>query len=314
MKQRGPNPAASVRQRLLNLSKEQGINLDELMTRFAIARLLTRLAAAGYQDEFVLKGATLFTIWQEVPHRATRDIDLLGHGAPTIERLVAIFRAIAGAEPAEPDGLIFDSQSVTGGRIREDEDYEGVRVNLQATLAGARIRLQVDIGFGDVVLPAPEPVEVPSLLGFPPVRLRAYPKEAVVAEKFQAMVILGEANTRLKDFFDIWTLAKGHSFDGQRLALAIAGTFERRKTALPTETPLALTKTFTESPLKLTQWRGFLNRVGATSSHPPALADVASLIETFVMPPVRAAATGEPLDRQWYPGGPWKPANQETQE
>ncbi|MFN3430041.1 MAG: nucleotidyl transferase AbiEii/AbiGii toxin family protein [Candidatus Sericytochromatia bacterium] len=306
MKQRGPNPAASVRQRLLNMSKEQGINLDELMTRFAISRLLYRLAASGFQGDFVLKGATLFTIWQDAPHRPTRDVDLLGQGAPSIERLIEIFRTVVTTEPAEADGLAFDPDSVAGSRIREDAEHEGVRVTLTATLASARIRLQIDIGFGDVVLPGPEPVEVPTFFGFPPAQLLAYPREAVIAEKFQAMVILGEANTRMKDFYDLWTLAKGHQFDGPRLIEAIAGTFNRRRTSLPTTVPLALTPSFAENPLKLTQWRGFLNRAGITPAQ-PALADLAPLLAAFLMPPVLAAGSGEPFHQTWHPGGPWQP-------
>lgn len=304
MKERGPNQAASVRQRLLNLSKERGANLDEVMTRFAITRLLHRLAAAGCEDQFILKGATLFTVWQGEPHRATRDVDLLGHGAPTVERLVATFRAIAEATPAEPDGLVFDPTSVAGARIREDQAYEGVRITLHARLTNARIRLQIDVGFGDVVLPAPEVVEVPGLLGFQPVRLRAYPKDAVIAEKLHAMVTLGEANSRLKDFYDVWTLARDHHFDGARLAEAIVGTFGRRLTPLPAGTPVALTATFTENPAKVAQWRAFLTRAGV-AANAPALHDTAVLLSAFLLPPIAAAAASRPYEGHWSPGGPW---------
>lgn len=305
MNKPGPNPAASVRQRLLNLSRAEGVNLDELMTRFAISRLLYRLMVAGFQEEFILKGATLFTVWQDAPHRPTRDIDLLGRGTPTIARLEEVFRAVAAADPPEPDGLAFDPARVQGHRIREDEEYEGIRITLQATLTNARIRLQVDIGFGDVVLPAPESVEVPTLLGFEPARLRAYPKETVIAEKFQAMVALGEANTRLKDFYDIWTLASGHQFDGRRLIEAIAGTFARRRTDLPAEPPLALTTGYSENPVKLTQWRGFLNRSGIENGQ-PTLVEVCALLEAFLMPPVSSAVAGEPFELAWSAGGPWQ--------
>jgi hypothetical protein len=276
------------------------------MTRFAISRLLYRLAAAGFQDDFVLKGATLFTIWQDAPHRPTRDVDLLGRGAPTIARLVEIFRVVAATEPNEPDGLIFDPDSVAGGRIREGEAYEGVRVTLQANLSNARIRLQVDIGFGDIVVPAPESVEVPALLGFSPARLQAYPREAVIAEKFHAMVILGEANTRMKDFYDVWTLAQRHPFDGRRLTTAIAGTFDRRRTALPIAIPTALTATFMENSSKTGQWRGFLKRAGLPQAQ-PALADLAGVLTDFLMPPTLAMSAGKPFNLVWRPGGPWEP-------
>jgi predicted nucleotidyltransferase component of viral defense system len=262
-------------------------------------------AISGHGDQFILKGATLFTVWQGEPHRATRDVDLLGHGAPTIERLVEIFRAIAAADTEEADGLVIDPATVVGARIREDQEYEGVRITLVATLTNARIRLQVDVGFGDVVLPAPEEVEIPAILGFQPARLRAYPKEAVVAEKLQAMVALGEGNSRLKDFYDLWTLARGHHFDGPRLAEAIVGTFARRRTPLPDSMPVALTPMFTENPVKLTQWRGFLARAGV-AEEPPALADVAGVLAGFLLPPVAAATASEPFVGRWSPGGPWE--------
>lgn len=305
MKARGPNSAASVRQRLLNLARERGVNLDELMARFAIARLLHRLAIAGHGDEFVLKGATLFTVWQGEPHRATRDVDLLGHGTPSIERLEALFRLVAVAEPAEADGLVFDPASVVGGRIREDQEYEGVRITLMATLTNARIRLQVDVGFGDVVLPAPELVESPALLGFPPTQLRAYPKEAVIAEKLHAIALLGEANTRLKDYFDLWTLARGHAFEGPRVSEAIAATFARRRTPLPAAMPVGLTPVFTENPVKLTQWRGFQTRANVIGPR-PELRDVADLLADFLVAPMTAASSGLPFKQTWAPGGPWE--------
>lgn len=306
MKEQGPNPAASVRQRLLNLSRSQGTPLEELMTRFTISRLLYRLTLAGFQEEFVLKGATLFTIWQEAPHRATRDVDLLGRGAPSIERLVEIFRKVATTEPDEPDGLVFDPDSVNGARIREDAEYEGVRIMLRANLTNARLRVQIDVGFGDIVSPGPEAVEVPVLLGFRPARLQAYPKETVIAEKCQAMILLGEANTRMKDFYDVWALASRHAFEGQCLSTALAATFARRRTPLPSEVPRAFTSEFTENPLKQRQWVAFLERAGIPGPW-PSLSEVAGLLAHFLMPPLRAANTGEAFEQNWQAGGNWQP-------
>jgi predicted nucleotidyltransferase component of viral defense system len=305
VKSQGPNTAASVRQRLLNLSKERGFILDEVMQRFAIARLLHRLEAAGLGEEFVLKGATLFTIWQGEPHRTTRDVDLLGRGSPSIERLVEVFRKVAETATVEPDGLIFDPASVIGARIGEEREHEGVRIKLLALLANARINLQIDVGFGDVVLPAPELVELPALLDFQPTRLRAYPKEAVVAEKLHAMVLLGETNTRLKDFYDLWTLAQGHRFEGARLTEAILGTFTRRRTALPNGTPVALTPLWTQNPVRLVQWRGFLNKATVRIA-PPDLPEMAQVLVGFLRPPLNAAATFSEFSQTWLPGGPWR--------
>jgi hypothetical protein len=196
----------SAQARLRNLAQQRGDDVQVLLTQFVLERLLHRLVASTHASDFVLKGAMLFAAWTKVPHRATRDLDLLGSGAPDPERLAQVFRVVC-ATAVEPDGVSFDTASVRSARIREDQVYEGIRVTLNATLATARIGVQVDIGFGDTVHPGPVELAYPSLLGLPTPRLLTYPRETVVAEKFQAMVSLGELNSRMKDFFDLFTLA-----------------------------------------------------------------------------------------------------------
>ena len=225
--------AASVRQRLLNLSRDRKEEFQAVLTRYGLERLTYRLARSPHGDEFVLKGAMLFTLWTGEPHRATWDLDLLGRGTIEVARLAKVFREVCEVA-VDDDGLSFDGKGVRGERIREDLEYEGVRIHLGARLGVARIAIQVDIGFGDAVTPRPQKVTYPALLDFPAAELKAYPREPVVAEKFQAMVELGMANTRLKDFFDLWAIANTFEFDGETLAEAFARTFDRRDTALPT--------------------------------------------------------------------------------
>ena len=202
------------------------------------------------------------------------------------------------------DGLEFDPSSVRGEEIRSPDEYDGVRIRLAGRLAGARVPLQVDIGFGDAVVPPPETIGYPSLLDLPPPRLRAYPREVVVAEKLQALVQLGMANTRMKDFYDLWMLARQFDFEGERLAQAIAATFERRRTPIPTEAPLALTSEFHGDAAKETQWRAFLRRGSVTEA--AELAPVIELVAAFVMPPAAAARAGDAFTSRWQKGGPWK--------
>ena len=206
------NLAASVRQRLLNRARERSEDFNHLLTRYANERLLFRLAESAHRDEFVLKGATLFELWHDAVYRATRDVDLLGFGEPAVERVQAVFRELCAVD-VEPDGLRFLEGSVRAERIRDAQEYGGVRVRLTADLDGARIALQVDIGFGDIVTPGVVEAEFPTLLDFPAPRLRTYPRETVVAEKFEAVVRLGIANTRMKDFYDLWAMATTFAFD-----------------------------------------------------------------------------------------------------
>jgi predicted nucleotidyltransferase component of viral defense system len=280
------NIAASVRARLLNHARAQGQAFDLVLTRYMLERLLYRLSRSAVADRFVLKGAMLVMTWFEAPHRGTRDLDLLGFGDPSPEALVRVFGEVMAAP--EADGLVFDVGGLRAEPIREDVEYGGVRLRTQATLDGARIAVVIDIGFGDATAPGAELIDYPVLLNLPAPRLRAYARETVVAEKFQAMVALGRANTRMKDFYDIWVLARTYEFDGERLAQAIAATFARRATAIPTEPPDALTSAFAADAAKLTQWRAFTADLELA---PAELDTVIADLRAFLMPhAVRARA------------------------
>ena len=296
------NVAASVRQRLLNLARERREDFGLILTRYALERLLYRLSRSNHREQFVLKGAMLFAIWGGEPHRPTRDLDLLGHGTRDIRRLEEVFREVAGVE-VEDDSLEFLAGGVRRERIREDEEYEGVRLHLEARLTAARIKIQVDIGFGDVITPAAEETEYPVLLDFPTPRLRAYPRETVVAEKFETLVKLGIANSRMKDFYDLWVISRDFPFDGATLSRAIEATFRRRGTALPAETPPALRAEFSEDSGKRTQWMAFSRRLGLQIGE--TLAEVTKALEEFLMPPAIAAAQGAPFEKRWTPAGKW---------
>lgn len=299
------NMAASVNHRLLNLARERGEDFSLLLTRYALERLLYRLAQSGYANQFILKGALLFSLWGDHPHRTTRDLDLLGSGSPEPARIEMIFRELCLA-PVEEDGLAFLADSVRSTLMREDQEYNGLRINAVALLGRARIPLQIDIGFGDAVTPAPAEADFPSLLHFTSPRIRIYPRETVVAEKFQAMVMLGIANSRMKDFYDVWTLLQQFPFNGSILSRAIQATFARRSTALPEQTPLALTGEFAADTGKQRQWDAFI-RKGKLTPMTPALEEVLDALHHFLMPPTLALSQGDDFDQLWLPRGPWQP-------
>jgi predicted nucleotidyltransferase component of viral defense system len=304
-KRKPTNLPASIRQRLLNLSRDRSEDFNLTLTKYGTERLLYRLSQSEYSDQFILKGALLLSLWTNRLQRPTRDIDLLGYGDSSQEALTQLFRNLCNTD-VQADGLTFHPDSVRVTEIREAQEYGGQRVRMIATLGKAQINLQVDIGFGDVITPAAEEVEYPSLLGLPSPRLRAYPKETVIAEKLQAMVELGIANSRMKDFYDVWMMSRELQFDGRTLARAIQATFQRRRSALPHTTPTAFTEEFAGSPDKRTQWNAFLSRnrleVGDMN-----LAQIIQEIRQFLMSPVIAVANGQELEGTWPAGGPWVP-------
>jgi Nucleotidyl transferase AbiEii toxin, Type IV TA system len=245
--------AASVRQRLLNIARDRQEDFQLVLSRFALERLLFRLSRSQHRDAFTLKGAMLFQFWGGEPHRPTRDLDLLGRGEPSTEQFEQVFQEVC-RQPAGDDGLVFRDETVRAEQIKEDDEYQGLRIRLEARLGSARIPIQIDVGFGDAVTPGPQEITFPTLLDFPAPVIQAYPRETVVAEKFQAMVMLGIANSRMKDFYDLWMLAGQFEFQGPILCDAIHATFDRRKTTLPVGPPLALTSEFAEDSGKQTQW------------------------------------------------------------
>ena len=291
------NLSASILSRLLNLAKQRGDDYSLLLNRFALERLLARVSTSLHADRFLLKGALLFALWYDTPHRPTRDADLLGFGPDDEANLIATFREVAAMELG--DGILFDPESVKADAIREDNTYGGTRIALVARIGSARCALQIDVGFGDAVTPGPQTVAYPTLLGdFESPTLRVYPVYSVISEKYQAMVMLGQANSRMKDFFDLAVIARRTELDGATLATAIAATFARRQTALPTERPMALTKQFSEDTAKLRQWQAFLykNRIGAAS-----LSDTVALLDDLLWPPTQVAAASSQATATWRP-------------
>lgn len=275
---------ASVRARLLTLAREKGQAFDLVLTRYATERLLYRLSTTPHRDRFVLKGAMLMTTWFDDPHRPTRDLDFLGYGDSAPEPMLAVFREICAID--ENDGIIFNVDALRVELIREELEYGGLRLRTTALLAGARITVVIDIGFGDAIEPGVEEINLPVLLDLPVPRLRAYARETVVAEKFQAMVMLGLANTRMKDFYDIWMLSRNYDFDGERLSRAIAATFERRGTAIPGDLPDALTTVFSTDATKQRQWVAFARDLAAEV---PSLEVIVVDLAGFLMPHARQA-------------------------
>ena len=291
------NLSASILARLLTLAKQRGDDYSLLLNRFAMERLLARVSTSPYAECFLLKGALLFALWYDAPHRPTRDADLLGFGPDDEANLIATFRNIAAMDLG--DGIVFDPESVQAQAIREDNTYGGTRITLVARIGSARCALQIDVGFGDAVTPGPQTVAYPTLLNdFKAPTLRVYPVYTVIAEKYQAMVMLGQANSRLKDFFDLAVIARRTELDGATLAMAIAATFARRQTALPTQRPLALTKQFSGDAAKLRQWQAFLNknRIDAAS-----LGDTVALLDDLLWPPTQVAATNSQATAIWRP-------------
>lgn len=279
------NVGASIRARLQNLAAQKGQVFDILLTRYALERFLYRLSRSQFAEQFVLKGAMLMTTWFDEPHRPTRDLDLLGFGDPGADPMLAVFRSIL-ATPVDDDGIVFDIEGLRVEQIREELAYGGLRLRTTATLAGARINVVIDIGFGDAVEPGLDEIDLPVLLDLPAPHLHVYPRETVIAEKFQAMVLLGRANSRMKDFYDIWMLAKTYEFDDDRLPRAISATFERRKTAIPVEVPDALTSDFAGDPSKQQQWNAFVRNLNTV---PASLMSVVEELREFLMPQALAA-------------------------
>ncbi|MDR3487401.1 MAG: nucleotidyl transferase AbiEii/AbiGii toxin family protein [Bradyrhizobium sp.] len=273
------NIVASVMDRLRTVAKQRGQPFDLLLTRYVLERLLYRLGTTTYRDRFILKGAVLMTTWFENPFRPTRDLDLLGFGDSAPEALIAIFKEICAIELA--DGVTFDSEALAVSRIRDVTEYGGLRLETNAHLGRTKVKVSIDVAFGDATEPGLEERELPVLLDQPAPRLRTYAKETVIAEKFQAMVALGRANSRMKDYYDIWMLAKTHEFTGDGLARAIAATFARRQTEIPETVPDGLSAGFAADRAKQQQWASFAANIGAA---PPDLATVIADLAAFLLP------------------------------
>ena len=302
------NIAASVRDRLLMTAKNQGVPFNEMLRRYAMERLLYRISLSPHCQRFVLKGAMLFLAWTGHEFRPTKDVDFLGFGSDAPKDVVALFRDICGMPVPEPDGILFDPNSVKAEQIREDQAYGGIRVSFLGELANARVPVQADIGFGDVVTPATETVCFPCVLPDSAIpELRAYSRYSVVAEKLEAMIKLGVVNSRMKDFYDLLVLSRRFGFDGATMVQAITATFERRNTPLPSEQSLVLGQSFAADQAMQNLWESFINRTRLTELASVSFPNVMSELKVFLVPVVLAIQHKMVFDTKWQPGGPWLP-------
>jgi predicted nucleotidyltransferase component of viral defense system len=279
--------ARSVHVRLVRHAQATGVDPNLVLTRYAVERFLYRLSRSPHADRFVLKGALLMLVWLGETLRPTSDADLLGFGDLSEEALGRILKDIA-AQAVEPDAVEFLADSVRVAPIRVEDDYGGWRATIQARVGAARLTVQVDVGIGDAVTPAPEWLDYPGLLDLPRARLRAYPRESVIAEKLHAIVVFGTRNSRMKDYFDVRALAREGAVDPSRLGEAIAATFARRDTAVPDEMPAGLRDEFAQDPLAQAQWKAFLSRSRLDA---PALEEVVAEVRNFVLEPLRLTRT-----------------------
>ena len=298
------NAGHSIFERLLNYAKEHRQDFNLLLFRYGIERLLYRLSISPHADKFILKGASLFLVWFGQNYRVTKDADLLCSGPADVEHIAVVFRELCQVVSDDVDGIVFMADSVRAVQIREEQEYGGIRVTLVGMLHQARIPLQIDIGFGDAITPAAEKITFPTLLNAPAPELLAYPRYTMVAEKLEAIVRLGIANSRMKDFYDVWLLSKLFTFDGGTLCKAVGNTFKRRSTSIPGGLPTAFTDDFRKDAQKQTQWRAFIRK-----AKPDTMTDNLDVlmndIETFMMPVVDAVRQGKLLKLIWKRGGRW---------
>lgn len=302
MTQSPGNVAASVHARLLNQARPGGRSFNDLLQLYAMERFLYRLSVSEHADRFVLKGAMLLRMWDQTSYRTTRDIDLLGRVSNEPDVIKSIVRDVCDQE-VDTDGLLFDPASVQSEAIAEDADYSGVRVVFRGTLGNARLSMQLDIGFGDRITPAPVTVEFPVLLAMPAARLQTYPPETVVAEKFQVMLQRAEANSRMKDFHDIWWIASRFDFTGRTLAEAIRVTCSHRDTPVPAD-PTAFNTGFAQNPSKIAQWKAFRKRLNPTDC-PETFEELMEQVARFLRPVTSSVHQSVDFDQRWSAGGPW---------
>jgi hypothetical protein len=298
------NIEASIRARLQNKAKETNRPFAEVLQYYGMERFLYRFSRSKYTDKFVLKGALLFTVWQVPERRATLDIDFLARYDNKVASIEAVMRDICNIT-VEPDGLIFDAKKVKGRKIKEDADYEGVRVKFMGFLERSHIPMQIDVGFGDTIYPKVEVIDYPVILDLPKPHLKGYPAESVISEKFEAMIKLGLLNSRMKDFYDIWLILRQFDFDGIKLAEALKKTFRRRKTLLPEDRPLFAEEIYDEKSDRQILWKAFLKKSNIKHT-PEKLSVVAKEIEKFIIKPLGAIKKARDFHEAWEAPGPWK--------
>lgn len=299
-----PNLAASVAARLLKRAKQTGDEYQTLLKSYCLERFLYRLGASDRRDRFVLKGAMLLRLWSDRPYRATQDLDLLRRGDGGVEAIRDDLRAIVATQ-VPPDAVVFDGNHIGIEAIRAEDEYVGTRATLPASSGKARLMLQVDMGLGDAVWPEPQACAYPALLDLPAPELLAYPREAVVAEKLEAMVVLGDRNSRIKDFFDLHYLANHFEFDRPTLTEAVQRTFARRHTPIPDEQPIAFSRGYWDNPTRPAQIRAFVRRARIAVSENFA-DECARTLDAFLSPVLEDLCRGRRPAGIWPPGGPWR--------
>ncbi|MGC8593971.1 MAG: nucleotidyl transferase AbiEii/AbiGii toxin family protein [Candidatus Kryptoniota bacterium] len=304
MKKDIKNLQASVRARLQNKAKEANSPFLEILQYYGMERFLYRVSCSKFADKFILKGALMFTVWQVPERRTTLDIDFLANYNNQVATIEKIIKDICDV-PVIPDGLVFDAETVKGQRIKEEMEYEGVRVKFIGLLGRSRIPMQIDFGFGDAVYPAPKIIDYPVILDFPEPHLRGYPPESMVSEKFEAMVRLGLLNSRMKDFYDIWLMMHQFNFNGLHLVEAIKRTFNRRKTPLPKDNLFFAEEIYDEKSDRQTLWRAFLKKSDIKLA-PERLSDTAREIKNFLMEPINSIKRNYKFHKIWDRSGIWK--------
>ena len=296
-----PNSAQAVRDKLKAIAIRRGIEFQRVLSEFAVERLLFRLGASSHGNSFVLKGATLFRLWDQEERRATWDLDLLGTGESAVAAVVRILKEICAIE--NEDGIVFDLDSLHGEEIRHPDHYGGVRVRMRALLESARIPVQIDVGFGDVVTPSPNTATFPVLLGHAPPLILVYPWPSVVAEKLEAAVSLGVTNSRMKDFYDLWVIGNSHAFSLIEVVQAVQATFQRRRSPIPSQLPAVFTADFLGESAREAQWRAFLGRSRLEDA--PDVVGLAASLQAFLIPIIDGATSDQFEPMFWSPRGPW---------
>lgn len=304
MKKTIKNIPASIRARLQNIAGETGRPFSEVLQYFAMERFLYRFSRSEYVDQFVLKGALMFTVWEVPERRTTLDIDFLTRSNLQVKSVENVIRDVCLVQ-VDPDGLTFNPLHVKGKKIKENADYEGVRVKFIGHLGRSRVTMQVDVAFGDSVYPAPTHINYPVILDLPKPHLKGYPPESVVSEKFEAMVKLGSLNSRMKDFYDLWLMPRQFDFGGTRLIEALKRTFKHRKSTLPGHKPIFAEEIYDDKSDRQALWSAFL-RKGEIKHAPEKLSKVAQEIEKFLIGPLGAISKGQGYDQEWKAPGPWK--------
>lgn len=304
MRKEVTNINASIRERLQNKSQDTGRPFAEVLQYYGMERFLYRFSQSKYMDKFVLKGALMFIVWDVPERRTTLDIDFLANYDNQITEIEKVMKDVCRIS-VQVDGLIFDAETVKGQKIKEDADYEGVRVRFLGFLDRSRISMQIDVGFGDVLYPKPKEIDYPVILDLPKPHLKGYASETVVSEKFEAVVQLGVLNSRMKDFYDIWLMMRQFDFDGSQLAEALKRTFAHRKTLFPQGKQLFVEEIYDEKSNHQTLWKTFLSK-GNIKHAPDKLSTLARGIEAFLVKPIDAINKGQDFNSEWKAPGPWK--------